>query len=362
MAEKEQDRSEQATPFKLQEAKKKGQVAKSMDVVSLAGLAALLAAVYAWGIEWFHQGANYFSVILSNSSAVRLSGDLSGVLLEQSVVAIVKLFSPFLMTLLIVGVLAHILQSGFIFSFFPLKPDFNRLNPAEGFKRLFSLKVLFELFKVLLKLTAVFFVTYFVIQSLMGELAAMMQIDPGAYPGLVIGFVVHLLMLLILCLVVITAIDWVFSRWYFAQQMRMSKREVKDEYKRREGDPHIKSKRKQLQQERLKSAAGMGNIGDSDVIITNPTHFAVAIKYDSTRYDGPYLVVKGSDKLAKKIIKLGKKHGVPIIRQPPLARALFSAGKIDEVVPEEYFARLAKILAYVYGYRSDLPEGYVVSW
>ena len=179
-----------------------------------------------------------------------------------------------------VAVLSNMVQTGPIFTFFPLKPDPKRLNPVQGFKRVFSRRMLFEALKTFVKLGLITATAYFVIDDMFPHLLAMPQIDPKAYPAVLLDAITSLVFKLVLVLLIVALLDLMYTRWDFGKKMRMSRREVKDEHKRREGDPHVRAKIKELQREAAKRSKSLGRVPDADVLITNPTHFAVAQQND----------------------------------------------------------------------------------
>ncbi len=360
MAEQDQDRNLPATPFKLQEARKKGQVAKSQDLNSLMSLAALLFALYCFGM-WAVKKQAELSFFVFNSAG-NITFEIHHLLHWFSEVAerTIMVILPFILAALLLGVATNIFQTGGpMISFFPIKPDIKRINPVEGFKRVVSMKTVIEFIKTMIKITAFGLVGYFCLKALFPVFFGMLSRDPSSYPAFLLSSAVKLFSRLILVILVVAIIDLIFTKWDFAKKMRMSYRDLKDEVKRREGDPDIRSKRKTIQKELLQKIQAMGQVPGADVVVTNPTHFAVAIKYDQQKMDAPEIVAKGTDHLALKIRKMAKKHKIPIVENKQLARKLYFLGKVDSPVPEALFQPVAHILAWVFGLRPDLTEGVV---
>ncbi|MEM9101495.1 MAG: EscU/YscU/HrcU family type III secretion system export apparatus switch protein [Pseudomonadota bacterium] len=344
----DQDKSEKATPFKLKEAHKKGQVAKSMEVNSFLSLlvftACFLALSASMGESLVHELRRIFL------SAGQLSFDQTIVenWLANMLVNSFASFSPLFLALVVTAVLATILQTKPVFSTFPLKPDFKRLHPVQGFKKIFSLKTLYELFKSLFKLLCFGVLIYWGVNWLTNETITLYQKNPWLTFSHLLSLFAVVAFTILGILLPIALVDLLFTRWEFAKKMRMSRREVKDEYKRREGHPEVKSKQKEIQRELLKKATSLGQVKDSDVIITNPTHFAVALKYDPKKMIAPTIVAMGRGPLAWKIKKLAFKYRKPVVRNPKLARRLYRLGNLEQPIPNETYGECAPIFRWVF--------------
>jgi flagellar biosynthesis protein FlhB len=349
MAEQEQDRTEQATPFKLKEAKKRGQVPKSLEVNSWFVMASLLMALYIWGDSMIRQLGHMNRAIFSYSGKLSYSPDVLLSWLGDVFFSAASVITPIILLIMIIAVLMNFFQTGPVFSFFPLKPDFNKINPVTGFKRIFSIRTVYETIKSLIKLALFGSIVYFFIVGLLPTLLGFMNVDPDAYPYLFLRKVESLLLQLIGLLFIIAAIDMVYSRRDFSEKMKMSQREVKEEHKRREGDPEVRAKIKELQREASKRAQSLSRVPEADVLITNPTHRSVAVKYDRKVMDAPQVIAKGAGDLALKMRQVAKDKNVPIIEHKPLARALFKEVAIDQEIPATFYVQLAKILVRISG-------------
>ncbi len=349
MAEQEQDRTEQATPFKLKEAKKRGQVPKSLEVNSWFVMASLLMALYIWGESMIRQLGRMNRSIFSYSGKLSYSPDALLSWLGDVFFSAASVITPIILLIMIIAVLMNFFQTGPVFSFFPLKPDFNKINPVTGFKRIFSIRTVYETIKSLIKLALFGSIVYFFIVGLLPTLLGFMNVDPDAYPYLFLRKVESLLLQLIGLLFIIAAIDMVYSRRDFSEKMKMSQREVKEEHKRREGDPEVRAKIKELQREASKRAQSLSRVPEADVLITNPTHRAVAVKYDRKVMDAPQVIAKGAGDLALKMRQVAKDKNVPIIEHKSLARALFKEVAIDQEIPATFYVQLAKILVRISG-------------
>lgn len=345
MAEQEQNRSEQATPFKLEEARKQGQVAKSLDFNTLIMIWGLLGLAMIWGASaWLELGtisANLFA------SAADLPLSLEGGVgwLGGLIKSFVSLMLPVLLAGVILAVLANFVQTGPIFTFKPLKPKGERVNPVAGFKRIYNKKMLFELFKGLLKLgilggvAAAFFI------ALWPDLPAAESQDTTLVQQWFGNHAISLLFRLGLALVLIGLLDFMYTRHKFKQDMMMSRREVKEEVKRREGDPLIRAKLRELQRENLKQAASVKRVPEADVLITNPEHLAIALRYERGKMAAPILLAKGADSWAAEMRALARRHNIPIYERKPLARLLFRQGQIGQHIPADSFLDVARIYA-----------------
>lgn len=347
MAEQEQDRSESATPHKLTEARKKGSVAKSVEISSVVVMAAWLLALRMWGGA-ASQGHAVLDIGIFSQMA-SLSFSESGILAWGTRVCleVMVMLAPFLVAVVVAGILGHWGQTGPIFSFHPVKPDFNRLNPAEGLKKLFSTKALFDLGKNTLKLVLFSWILYLVLNSMRGELMGLLQADARSLGKHFLNDLTAVAFKLIMALAAVALLDLLFTRWDFAQKMRMSMREVKQEFKQREGDPKIKARIRELQNEMRKRGKGMKNLPDADVLVTNPTHLAVALQYKRGDMAAPVIVAKGAGDLVPKMKQVARAHGVMIVENKPLARALFKVN-MDSPVPGDQFAAVARLLVWVY--------------
>lgn len=352
MAEQEQNRSESATPHKLREAQKRGQTAKSQEATFAAILAALIAALFAVGASIAHvqlmlAGSLFGQAGRSDwqvSSVMAWLGDV----LRASLQGIVPLF----IVVAVAAILANLAQVGAIFSADPVTPDFQRLNPAAGFKKLFSMRVVYEAFKSVAKLAVIATVLGLALRQLLPHLMSLIHVHPRAVAGQVMGEVGPLLFKLLLALTVLALIDMVYTRRDFAKKMRMSRREVSDEHKQREGDPRIRSRLRQIRMELLKQTRSLGQVPNADVLLTNPTHVAVAISYKHGTMPAPTLLAKGAGELAARMRETARRHHIPVVENRALARALYKRIGPDQYVPEDLYPAVAKILIWVYALRA----------
>ncbi|MDH5325999.1 MAG: flagellar biosynthesis protein FlhB [Gammaproteobacteria bacterium] len=353
MAEHQQDldKTEKATPYKLREAKRMGQVAKSLEFNSIVILTSMLMLVYMFGNHFIVAEAGLTGRLLAGAHNVVWDAVHINTFLGNVVRAMVDIFWPLLLVMFVAAVAANFMQTGPVFSFHPVKPDFQRLNPVKGFKRVFSKKMLFEAFKNTVKLALISTVIYLFLQDTIMSLLRMQNVDSHLFGKALLHDGTHLVFQLLVVLCIIMIIDLVYTKWDFSKRMMMSRRELRDEIKRREGDPQVRAKQRELQKEAAKRVGAISRVPDADVIITNPTHLAVAVQYDRNKMRSPSVIAKGAGEVAEKIKLLANKNQIPVVENKPLARLLFKTTNIDEYVPEESFAQVAKILVWVYAMR-----------
>jgi flagellar biosynthetic protein FlhB len=343
----QQDKTEDASSFKLEEARKKGQVARSQELLSFAMTLVFLMAFSATVYQFARVIAGHTHWWLSNAHALGASW---GYLVEQagfSVAEIAGALLPLVAALVVTAILTNLLFNGPVFSLFPIKPDLKRLNPIAGLKRVFSRRMFVELIKVLVKGLLFSLVLFYLAQSMIPAALSMATLSPMGLPAAGKA----LLMKLGFALLAVMAATALFEMWYarkdFARQMRMSKHEVKDEYRRREGDPDVRGRRKSIQQELLKKANALGQVKDADVIIVNPIHYAVALQYRPSTMRAPVVLAVGRGVQARLICTLARRNGVPIVRRPPLARLLHALSRIGEAIPDVSQTDVASIYRWV---------------
>jgi flagellar biosynthetic protein FlhB len=351
MAEQDADRSEQATPHKLEEARKKGSVARSMDFNAMSMMAALAVTLYATGWDAIRQMLVMQQRILASASRHAWSVEVVAGWMGQLMSGMLHVLAPLFMTLLVVAVLSNLVQTGPIFSLHPLKPDLDKLNPMTGFKRVFSMRTLFESAKSIVKLVILGTVVYMLVRDTIPGLMSLSAMPPKGYLRVLLSLAGGLLVKLVLTLLCIALVDMGFTRWEFAKRMRMSKRDIKDESKNRDGDPRIRARIRDLRKEMLKRSKAVAKVAQADVLITNPTRLAVALSYSHGKSAAPQVVAKGAGELARKMRELAGRHQVPVVQNRALARALFREVDFDGYVPEKLYPQVAKIMVWVYAMR-----------
>ncbi len=334
----EQNKSEEATPFKLAKAREKGSVPRGTDLSFFTGLAAFLLFLSLAGAT---TAAKLLAVMRSNLSDFSALDDPHAVLglVAIDTASAISIISLLGITLLVLVIPAEILQlRGLLFSTQPLKPDFSRLNPAKGLKRLFSVRMLKEALKSIFKFTVYSILAVLAVRS-MTETVGFEATSAGQLASLFWRAGLQLLALFTAAALIFAAIDQLIARREFAKQMRMSRSEVTREFKEREGEPRIKAKRKQLHSEFLKQTTGAGKLAGSDLLLVNPEHFAVALAYDPASMSAPAVRAKARNKLAAALRREAARLQIPVIADPPLTRALFRATDTDrEIGPDHYRA------------------------
>ncbi|MCH1623768.1 flagellar biosynthesis protein FlhB [Fredinandcohnia quinoae] len=341
------EKTEKATPKKRQESRKKGQVAKSADVNTAILLLASFSILLTFGgfildktLDVFrHSFTKYMLVNPTEQSVQEIFVELS---LDAAII-----LAPILLATLIAGVAANMMQVGFLFSTEAIQMKLSKLDPIQGFKRIYSIRALVEMLKSILKIVFVGVVTFAVIWMHLEDILLLSQKSIGSAIIVLSKLTVQMGLWAGGALLFLSFLDYLYQRFDFEKNLRMSKQDIKDEYKKTEGDPLIKSKIKQKQREMAMSRM-MQDVPKADVIITNPTHYAIALKYDESKMDAPYVVAKGVDFVAQKIKEIAKANEIITIENRPLARALYSQAEIGDAVPEEFFKAVAEILAYVY--------------
>jgi len=357
MAEQDLDRNEAATPFKLQRARERGAVPKSPDVNAFAILAVATLACFAWLPQAARQLASLMKQLLGQLGSDLGNSAVVDSLLASSAASALHLLAPLFFGVVCVAVLANFMQSGPVLSAEPLKPDFGRLNPAQGFKKLFSLRVVYDAIKSVLKLLLLGGVFAAALVALLPGMPALWQVGAKAQLPVLMTMVAGLMAKLLAVLLVLAGIDFVYSRREYAKRMRMSRREIKDEYKQREGDPRIRQRIRELRVQLLKRSQAMRQLPQADVLITNPTRVAVAIRYEHGVSPAPKVVAKGAGSLARKMRDVAYRHRVPIVQSPPLARALYREADDGAFVPEQWYPQVAKILVWVLAARRARMAG-----
>lgn len=341
------DKTEDATPKKKSEARKKGQIAKSKDVGIAITMAACTLVILIVSASIIGSLREFMQVSLQSGILQNIDNSTIKAISLNSIMKTVLNILPFVLPIMIAGVVASIAQSGFMLTGEPLKPSFSKLNPIKGFKNIFSMKSLADLVKNLVVVTIVGYLGYLYVKD---NYESILQISNIYLPSLgteVLKLILGIFMQITIVLVIIGAIDYFIQFRLYNKDLKMSKQEVKEEYKQMEGDPQVKNKIKQKQKE-MASGRMMSSVADATVIITNPTHLAIAIKYDEGVSEAPKIVAKGADLIALKIKEVAKENDIPIMENKPLARLIYDQVEIDEEIPQEMFQAVAEILAVVY--------------
>lgn len=347
------EKTEEPTAKRKTDNRKEGKVCKSQEVnhaFELIALFVLLRLVIGYlGNQFmgvFHLVYNKIPEAVTFWEGSIVVSDF-GILFRNMLLKILMILAPFLLTGLVVTFVVQLVQVKWVVSWKPMKPKFSKLNPISGIKRIFSAQKLFQLFVSIIKIGLISWVVYDEIKDAWKYLFIMYDIPLMQGIELVGNLVLNLGLKISLFFLIIAAADYMYQKHKFRTDSKMTKQEVKDEYKQQEGDPQIKSKIRSKMQE-VSRRRMMQNLPDADVVITNPTHFAVAIKYDTSLYDAPYVVAKGADHLAFKIKEVAKENHIEIVENKPLARMLYANVEVGEQIPPELYQTVAEILAMVY--------------
>ncbi|MEP6501885.1 MAG: EscU/YscU/HrcU family type III secretion system export apparatus switch protein [Betaproteobacteria bacterium] len=347
MADQDLDRNESATPHKLDKAREKGQVVKSQDVTTVVVLAVAVAWMYAQGWEGIRALFQFDRLLLAQT---RNASPFA--LLQDAMVDALSMLGPFLGFLMVAAAIANIAQTGPVFTFQPLAPDATRLNPVNGLKRVFAMRSVFDLLKSLAKLAILGGIAWMALRSLLSQFHQLSGMSALGQAHLLVQDIASLGVKMLIGLAVIAAADYIFTVRQFNSRMRMSRRELKEEARNREGDPRIRGRLRELRRAMLKKAQSVQRTKDASVVITNPTHYAIALRYEHGRMAAPRLIGKGVGATAFAMRQVAARHGIPVVPSPTLARALFASLEMDHEVPTEHYAAVARIMVWVLARRS----------
>lgn len=347
------EKTERATPKKRQDTRKKGQTAKSQEVNTAIGLLAVFAFIFFYASFMGDKILDTFRHSFTEFMVMKLTVDQVQLVLIDVLKQMAIILAPILLIAFIAGLGSNLLQVGFLFTGEPLKPDLNKLNPIKGFKRIFSIRALVELVKSLLKIGFVGAITFAILWMRIDDVLILSQQTVGAALKTVGTLTAQMGIAASLALLFLALFDYLYQKYDFEKNIRMSKQDIKDEHKNTEGDPLIKSKIKQKQREMAMSRM-MQEVPKADVIITNPTHYAIALKYDENQTDAPIVIAKGIDFIAQKIKFIANEHEIITVENRPLARALYDQVEIGEMIPDEFFKAVAEVLAYVYRIKNKI--------
>ena len=343
----EGERTEEATPRRKKEAREKGQVAKSMELNAAAGMLAGLLACRAFGpryaADWQETTAAH---IRQASVLTHMTPDTLAVVGRQSILEFFHLVLPVLLSCMVAGVASNVLQSGFMLTGQPLTPDFKRLNPFQGLARMFSQRAAMELAKSAAKASIVGYVIYQFFQQHVAEVVGITRQDVSTIGSSLFRICIDLLLRTTMALAVIAVADYAFQYWQFQKTLRMTKQEVREEYKRTEGDPLIKSRQRRQQRQYARKRM-MTDVKRATVVITNPTHLAIALRYIPGEMTAPVVLAKGQALIAEKIKEIARANRVPIMENKPIAQALFKQCEIGDMIPVELYRSVAEVIAFV---------------
>jgi flagellar biosynthetic protein FlhB len=356
MAEQDLDRTQEATDYKLKKAKEKGQVSKSADLVSAVVFAVAVVFLTAQGWQAVRGQFRFDQALLTQISMLDATGGLHWPLLAQAIQKTLSLCAPFFGAIMLAAIVANVMQTGPILSAEPVMMDFSRINPVNGLKKLFSMRTLFDAFRACVKLVLLGWVAYAALQALAPQFYGLSHLSAVGYVRTLLDDMSSLGLKMALILGLIALLDVMFSRREFAKKMRMSHREVKDEVKHRDGDPRIRARLRELRRDMLKRSLAVRQTRKADVLVTNPTHVAVALRYEHGKMQSPQLVAKGAGQLAAMMRDIAAKHQIPVVRSPALARRLYREMEVEQHVPPWLFAEVARIVVWVFAMREQQAQ------
>ncbi len=353
MPEELNERTEQATPRKREKARQKGQVARSRDLTGVVPLW-IVFLYFLFGGYLMTNLLAYFQSSLKRGFEFQLNEASVGSLFRTDVSYIGLMMLPLFALMIFFIATVHFIQTGFLVTLSPLSPDLSKINPINGIKKYFSLNTLFEAIKGFLKLIILGMVLYLVIKKELINLPLLVDMDVNSIAVFSFDQIKNLLMIAAIVLTIFAFADFAYQRWQHERNIRMSVKEVEDEFKEIEGDPLVKARIRSLQREMAKKRM-MQEVPKADVVITNPTHFAVALKYEPLKMGAPTIIAKGANLIAEKIKEIAEKSGIPVFEDKPLARALFKLD-IGQEIPEAMYKAVATMLANVYKLKGNRRE------
>jgi len=347
------EKTEKATPRKRQKAREKGQVFRSTDLNSALIIIAVFTVIF-FGFSYMLDSMLGFTLEYLNAGLVQdFTVVTARTILVESIYLLSKVVVPILAVAALAGLVGNLMQVGFLFSAEPLNIKLERLNPVEGFKRIFSKRAMVEFIKSILKLTLTAGIVYHVISKNISLFPVMMDMEIAQSVKNLLNLIFEMAMKIGVALLALGILDYLYQRWEYEQSLKMTKHEVKEEFKQTEGDPQVKARQRQKQRE-MAMRRMMAEVPKADVVITNPTHYAVALRYEAEYMDAPMVVAKGVDFVAQRIKKVARESGVTIVENQELARNLYYICDLGDVIPENLYQAVAQVLAFVYRQRQAL--------
>lgn len=341
-------KSEKATPKKRRDERKKGNIFQSKDIITVVSLLGvtytiklLFPRIYLTAKEFLVRYITYAG------TKEKITSDFVIDITTGFIVAFASIIVPILLMSILTSIVATAAQTKLLFSMESLKPKWSRISLLQGFKRLFSLKSLVEVVKGTIKITILFVILFNYFESRILDFSKTISMSIMAATGFILSSCVGLIFNISIAFVAISVLDYFYQWWDYERQLKMSKQDIKEEYKQTEGNPQIKGKIKELQRKMAMSRM-MQEVPGADVVIKNPTHFAVALRYNSDRDAAPVLVAKGQDEMALRIIKVAEMNGVYVVENKPLARAIYATTDLKREIPAEFYGTIAEILVTVY--------------
>jgi flagellar biosynthetic protein FlhB len=347
MADNDQEKTEQATPKREREAREEGQAINSKEVSSAIVLLGAIVAFYATGSWMVHRMAGAMQRYISGMGEISLRDDSLQTLIINVMAEFALIVSPVMLATLILGIAASVFQVGFTISTKSLSPKLSKLNPIQGIGKLFSLRSFADVIKAIGKILVLGSIAYSLIKGEVQTLPLLIQMDVQEIWAFIGMISLRICLYTFLAMAAIAGMDYLFQWWQHQKDLRMTKEEIKEESRQTEGDPKVKSRIRSIQLE-MSRRRMMDGVPDATVVITNPTHLAIALKYDSKNMQAPKVVAKGAGFIAERIKEIARSNRIPIVENKPLARAMFKSVVVGADIPFEMYRTVAEILAYVY--------------
>ncbi|HEY8571882.1 flagellar biosynthesis protein FlhB [Phenylobacterium sp.] len=339
-------KTEEPTPRKLEEAKAKGDVAKTQDLPGFLSFVAVAGIVAIAGGQLSRDLGSALLPFIADAGEMSVTSDGAVELVRMVVMAVLPILLGVLLAAAAAGIAGNLVQTGLLFTPDKLKPDFKKVSPMQGLKRIFGLDGLMQFVKSIIKVIMLAVLAWWVLNPFMDDLTSLAMLEPVAILPLTADILRRLAMAVGGLLLVVSGGDWFWQKQRFMARMRMTKEELKEDFKQSEGDPHVKARQRQLRHTRARQRM-MQAVPNATVVVMNPTHYAVALKYEQGEDEAPICVAKGLDSLALKIRAVAEEAGVPVIEDPPLARALYAAVEVEDMIPPAHYEAVAKVIGFI---------------
>lgn len=340
-------KTEQATEHRLEKAREKGQIAFSKELGHLFAVFGLILIFSFMLPPALRSITQQLRNLIEQIGEMDLSAAIDEGLFSSITLKILFSFMLPILILVAAALAAGFLQTRFLVSFEPLKPQLSKLSPLSGFKKLFGIKALVEFLKSFVKFSVVAVLTYYIVWPEFRNLEGYISLDIPLLLASFMSILLHLLGVIFVSLVVFTLFDYGYQKFMHSRELMMTKQEVKDEMKDVDGDPHVKQRLRRIRSERARNRGMLHDVGTATVVVTNPTHYSIALHYDIDSMDAPVVVAKGVDFLALRIREIAKDHDVPIVENPPLARGLYDQLEVGQQIPHEFYEAVAQVIRYV---------------
>lgn len=349
------EKTEPATEKKRQEATQQGNVAKSQDLASVIILLAGFLMLRFYGSELYGICGEYMRYVLSNAIHTQLNLGETIMLFNQLIYLLIRVLLPFFVAIMLSAVAANMIQTGFLFRLDPMIPNIDRLNPISGLQNVFSWKLVAELVKSVLKILIVSYIPYATIREEMPTIIRFIQLEPLPAMIILLRIIFYMGIKIIMVLLALALADWAFQKWRHEENLKMSKEEIKEEYKQREGDPRVKQKIREKQRQAANRKM-MDEVPKATVVVTNPTHIACALKYEPQQQGAPVVVAMGAGMIARRIKEIATENNVPIFENKPLARALYKMVEVGDEIPSDLYGAVVEILTQVYRMKNQAAQ------